>query len=205
MDIFSSLLQADKNLFRLINSDLAVSWLDGFMMLIRNQYTWIPLYAFLAFWFYKKGKEFFFLVLFLSLLCFGLTDFISSGILKPLIGRLRPCYETGLDVRSLIGCGGKYSMPSSHASNHFGLAMLWFSVVSYKFHKKWYWLWLWAFMIVYAQVYVGKHYPGDILLGMILGITIGFILSRLFRRLELYAENRKKKISSQPGKSPERS
>jgi undecaprenyl-diphosphatase len=205
MDIFSSLLQADKNLFKLINSDLSVPWLDGFMLLMRNSITWIPLYAFLLFWFYKKGKPFFFMVVFMSLLCVGLTDFISSGILKPLIGRLRPCYEPGLDVRLLLGCGGRYSMPSSHSTNHFGQAMFWFSVVSYKFNKKWYWVWPWAIIICYAQVYVGKHYPGDILLGMILGITIGFISSRLFRRLELYVENRKKRLSSQPEKSPERS
>jgi undecaprenyl-diphosphatase len=137
----------------------------------------------------------------MSLLCVGLTDFISSGILKPFIGRIRPCYEAALDVRSLLGCGGKYSMPSSHSANHFGQAMFWFSVVSYKFNKKWYWVWLWAFIICYAQVYVGKHYPGDILLGMILGITIGFISTRLFRWVESYAENRKKRLSSQPGKS----
>lgn len=201
MDIFSSLQHADEYLFKLINGRLSVPWLDGFMLLMRNPITWIPLYVLLLFWFYKKGNPFFFMMLFLSLACFGLTDFISSGILKPLIGRIRPCYEAGLNVHVLLGCGGKYSMPSSHASNHFGQAMFWFSVVSYKFNKKWYWVWAWAGIICYAQVYVGKHYPGDILAGMVLGLLIGFIFSRLFRRLERYVENRKKDLSLRKDKS----
>ena len=204
MDIFSSLQHADEYLFKLINGRLSVPWLDGFMLLMRNPLTWIPVYVMLAYWFYKKGYQFFFLVLFMSLLCFGLTDFISSGILKPLIGRTRPCYETGLDVHALLGCGGKYGMPSSHASNHFGLAILWFSIVSYKFNKKWYWVWAWAFIVCYAQVYVGKHYPGDVFVGMVLGLIIGFISSRLFRSLERYVENRKKNISLRTDKSIEK-
>ncbi len=64
-------------------------------------------------------------------------------------------------------------MPSSHASNHFGLAAFWFYVIKETLNRKWYWLWAWAFIIGYSQIYVGVHYPGDILTGALLGIGIG--------------------------------
>ena len=72
-------------------------------------------------------------------------------------------------------------MPSSHASNHFGLAAFWFSVVKQTVDRKWYWLWFWAFIIGYSQIYVGVHYPGDILAGALLGIAMGSLSSYLFR------------------------
>lgn len=64
-------------------------------------------------------------------------------------------------------------MPSSHASNHFGLATFWFLVVKKTLNRKLYWLWLWAFIIGYSQIYVGVHYPGDIAAGALLGTGIG--------------------------------
>jgi membrane-associated phospholipid phosphatase len=194
MDISSFLQGADENLLKFINRDLSAPWLDGIMLLLRNQFTWIPLYAVLLFWFYKNNRKHFLLIVLMSLVTFALTDFISSGILKPLIARPRPCYA-GLDIRVLVGCGGSYGMPSSHASNHFGLAMLWFSIVSATFKRKWYWLWLWAFMICYAQVYVGKHYPGDIVLGCILGCAVGLATSGIYQSLLYYSIKRENRFS----------
>lgn len=72
-------------------------------------------------------------------------------------------------------------MPSSHASNHFGLATFWFFVIKETLNRKWYWLWLWAFIIGYSQIYVGVHYPGDIVTGALLGIGIGSFTCYLFR------------------------
>ncbi len=116
---------ADKTLFRVINSELAFSWLDESMLLLRDPLTWVPLYIFLLVWSYRKMQPFFWWFFLFSLLTFALTDITSGVLLKPWLSRLRPCYDPGLHtgIRSLTGCGGRYSLPSSHAANHFGLAV----------------------------------------------------------------------------------
>lgn len=172
----------DKQLFVLINSQFSAPWLDPVMMLLREPLTWVPLYIFMLIWSYKKMPGQFWWFVGLSVATFAITDFSSASLLKPLAERVRPCYDESLSglVRSLVGCGGKYSMPSSHAANHFGLAMFWFCAIKQVTGKKWHWLWLWAFMIGYAQVYVGKHFPGDIIAGAVLGILTGWVTFRLF-------------------------
>ena len=164
MKLLEWLEKVDKNFFRVINSDGAVPALDGIITQLRNPYTWIPLYLFIIFWLFRYHRQYAWQILLLSLLCFGITDLVSAKILKPMIGRLRPCYDQELAaiIRNLIPCGGKNSMPSTHASNHFGLATFWFFSVRLISGRKWYWLFFWALLIGYAQVYVGKHYPFDI-------------------------------------------
>ena len=71
-------------------------------------------------------------------------------------------------------------MPSSHATNHFALATFWFLAIQKLKGKKWYWLWFWAALVAYAQIYVGKHYPFDVLAGTALGILIGLGTGKLF-------------------------
>lgn len=173
--------QLDKLLFALINNRLCATWLDPVMLLLREPLTWVPLYVLLLVWSFKKMPAQCWWFLVLSVITFAITDF-SSSLFKPLVERLRPCYDESLagTVRSLVGCGGKYSMPSSHAANHFGLAMFWFSFIKQVTGQRWRWLWIWAFMIGYAQVYVGKHFPGDILIGAGLGVFAGWITFRVF-------------------------
>lgn len=195
MDFFSFVQEADNYLYRLINGQWAATWLDGFMKLVRNPFTWAPLYLFLLIWFFKRKREHFPLILLLSILCFALTDFTSAKLLKPYLARLRPCYETGLGWRSVVGCGGQYGLPSSHASNHFGLATFWFMVVKGLLRKKWYWVWAWAAMIGYAQVYVGVHYPSDILAGAALGMVMGTICTGIFYFID-FSFIRKKKMAT---------
>jgi undecaprenyl-diphosphatase len=81
-----------------------------------------------------------------------------------------------------VDCGGYYSFPSSHAANHFGLATFWFWSVWMMTGKKWTWLWYWALAIGYAQIYVGKHYPADILAGALLGWIVGLINAKIFEK-----------------------
>jgi len=84
----------------------------------------------------------------------------------------------------LAGCGGGYSFPSSHASNHFALASLLAPSWARGASSRWRWaLFLWAASIAYGQVYVGMHYPVDVLFGALLGTAIGWGASRLYCRL----------------------
>ena len=182
MNVKSWLQAADFQFFYLINKKFSVSWLDDAMLLIRQAFTWIPLYFFFILFFYANCRRFLLPIIALSLVTFAFTDFTSASILKPLIGRLRPCHDLSLhfSINNIAGCGGVFSMPSSHASNHFGLATFWFFVVKETLDRKWYWLWLWAFIIGYSQIYVGVHYPGDIITGALLGTGIGSFTFYIF-------------------------
>lgn len=178
-----TLLQLDRELFTFINARASSSSIDWLFKLLRHAYTWIPLYAFVIYYLLRHHKKYAWQFIVMSLVVFAVTDHISAAVLKPMFQRLRPCHEPLLRdvVRDLVGCGGQYGMPSTHASNHFGLAAFWYFSITWMSKRNWWWLWLWAFTICYAQVYVGKHYPGDVLVGAIFGTSIGILLALLFR------------------------
>lgn len=183
LNIVETLSGLDRKLFILVQS-LSSPAADSLMIVLRNALTWIPLYAVILFWLLAYHRKFAWQFILLTLVVFAITDYTSASILKPLFLRLRPCAEPALQnvVRDLVGCGGQYGMPSSHASNHFGLAAFWFFTIKWMSGRNWLWLWLWALLVCYAQVYVGKHYPGDILAGALLGTTVGYLFALLFRR-----------------------
>ncbi|HSU49537.1 MAG TPA: phosphatase PAP2 family protein [Segetibacter sp.] len=184
MTIAGSLKEADQALFYLINKRLSVPSLDAVMLLLRNQYTWIPVYLFFLLFFFFNCKKYLLPIIALTLVTFAITDFTSASLIKPFIGRLRPCQDPTLPfaINNIAGCGGIFGMPSSHAANHFGLASFWFMVIKKTVNQKWFWLWAWAFIICYAQVYVGVHYPGDVLVGALLGTATGYFFSLVFVR-----------------------
>jgi membrane-associated phospholipid phosphatase len=184
MNIAGSVKDADKALFYLINKELSFPELDAIMLLLRNQYTWIPLYLFFLLFFYFNCRKYLLPIVALSLVTFAITDFTSASLIKPFIGRLRPCQDPTLSftINNLAGCGGIFGMPSSHAANHFGLATFWFMVIKNTVDQKWFWLFVWAFLICYAQVYVGVHFPGDVIVGALLGTVVGYLTSAVFRK-----------------------
>lgn len=182
MNVAQWLLQADKTLFYLINKELSSPELDNFMLLVRQPFAWIPLYFFFLLFFSANCRRHLLPIVALSLLTFSISDFTSASILKPLIGRLRPCHDPTMmfSINNISGCGGLFSMPSSHASNHFGLAGFWFLIIKRILNQNWYWLWLWAFLVGFSQIYVGVHFPGDIIAGALLGIAVAYFTSYLF-------------------------
>jgi undecaprenyl-diphosphatase len=180
----NQLLQLDQELFLLINRGLAHPLLDALLPATRNMWLWAPLYLFFIAWlsinFGKKG----WIVVGLVLLTFACTDMISSSFIKPLVDRLRPCNDPDLAeyVRLLVKCGGGKSFTSSHATNHFGLAMFLGVVLKPFFKPALFLLLLWAGTISLAQVYVGVHYPLDVIAGALLGSSIGFLISIFYKR-----------------------
>ena len=175
----------DKVLFMLIHNDSDHDILDKVIPYLRNAATWIPLYLFMLIFAVKTAKEKVWQFVLLTLLTFACTDIISASLLKPLFSRIRPCYDAELSgmIRNIINCGGMYSLPSSHATNHFGLAFFWYKAIFIMTGKRWGWLWVWAAIVGYAQVYVGKHYPMDIVAGAILGCLIASVMAGLFEKL----------------------
>lgn len=175
----------DYYFFTRINSQWVSPFLDNIFIAIRNKYFWAPLYIFLVFFllsnFRKKG---FYLILFLILTVL-ISDQLSSTVIKPLVHRLRPCNDMFLvhQIRVLIGCSSSFSFPSSHATNHFAVALFLINILSRKY------IWFiplalsWAFAISYAQVYVGLHFPFDILCGAVLGALIGYYTGEFSKRI----------------------
>lgn len=179
--MLEQLIQFDQYLFFAVNKGLANPFFDWLMPALRNRFFWVPLYLFLAVFFVRNyGKQGWMLLIFLGL-SFGLTDYFASSIVKPAFERLRPCNDPDIkdEVRSLIACGSGFSFPSSHASNHFALAIFLISIFYHKWKPIMPLALFWAFSISFAQMYVGVHYPGDILFGAILGSMIGYSLSAI--------------------------
>ena len=182
--MLESMVELDRALFMLINVKLANPVTDFVMPLVTSDFLLRSCYAaamVLLLW--KGDARLRWLVLF-SAVALTVSDQVSAGLLKPWIGRLRPCHLLE-NINLLTSCGGGNSMPSSHAANAFGQAVLFgylYRVV------RWPLIGL-AVLVALSRVFVGVHYPGDILAGALLGVLGGLLLAWLFRRFVLsYAE-----------------
>jgi len=183
MSILQQILQWDRELFNKVNSDWSNSFFDAILPYIRNAMVWAPLYLFFIVFtiinFKRSGS---FWVLF-GVLAVATSDIISSWAIKELVFRVRPCHDEALagHIHILVNyCPMSSSFTSSHAANHFTLAT--FIFFTFRNHlNKWLWLvFLWAFIVAYAQVYVGVHYPGDIICGAFIGYFIGYTWAKTF-------------------------
>jgi len=177
LDIWPSLEKADQALFELINGQWTIPFFDVFMPWMRTSEHWFLFYlALVGYTFYRWGWKAWKWLLTLAI-TISLTDQVSSFIFKPFIHRLRPCADPAMltQVKLLIGaCPTSFSFTSSHAANHFSLAMFVFMSLQPLFKKYTYLFFVWAGIISYAQIYVGVHYPLDILAGTLVGLIMGY-------------------------------
>jgi undecaprenyl-diphosphatase len=169
----------DQQVFLFLNS-LNSPFCDQLMHVISGKLTWVPLYlAILITLGYKYKRKFLIILIFIALAA-TLTD-QSSVLIKNIVHRLRPCHEPALEglVHLVNGeCGGMFSFVSSHAANSFDVALLsllfirrrWFSVS----------IVVWAIIVGYSRIYLGVHYPGDVLCGSLVGAGIGWIFYNLY-------------------------
>ena len=184
LNIWHQLEKWDRNIYIKINSDWSNPVFDAIMPFFRNPYYWAPLYLFLLVFmtlnFKKRGWWWA-----LFFLCtFALADMISSRLIKETVERARPCNDASMldHVRLIVDCGSGFSFTSTHATNHFGLATFLFITLR-RVIPKWAWIgYTWALIVVYAQVYVGVHYPFDVVGGAIVGVIIGIITGNFFMR-----------------------
>lgn len=190
--MLEQLIQLDQQLFEFLNG-AGVSFWDQFMIALSSFWIWVPIVGMISFIFLQPYKKTGVVALIFLIITIALTDIISAQIIKEVVHRLRPCYEPNmLDKVRLVAdsCGGKFGFVSSHASNAFGIAT--FSILAIR--RKWfvYFIIIWALIVSYSRIYLGVHYPGDILGGMFLGFSIGYITFYLYSKtLKVIHKNEK--------------
>lgn len=170
--MLDTLLKWDTQLFLFLNGLHSPFW-DPIMVFASGKLTWLPLYLLLIYFIARKHRWTTIWWLVAITLVIVATDQISVGLFKNVFQRLRPCHTPELqDLIHLVGrCGGQFGFVSSHAANTFGVAVF----LSLLFSKKWvtYSLLIWAAFVSYSRIYLGVHFPGDVLCGAILGAGIG--------------------------------
>lgn len=173
--MIEALRHIDKLLFHFINSDIANPVLDFLCPWLREKLVWIPLYLLIALLLYKKhGNKILWLGA-LAVVTIILSD-QTSGLFKHFVHRLRPCNNPELadTIHRVVECGVGFSFVSAHAANHFALATFFSFLFGWK--RNWVvFLYIWASVIALSQVYVGVHYPVDVLAGALVGIIAGLI------------------------------
>ena len=183
VSLWQRLDEWDKWLFLKLNSQWTNPFFDTVFPYFRDAYFWAPLYLLiLVFIAVNYGKTGFWWSL-VFICTVALTDMIGAKVFKEGIQRLRPCGDPFFSdqVRLLLKhCSNSYSFVSNHAANHFGLATFIFITFRGVFKNWTYLAFLWALMIAYAQVYVGVHYPLDVVGGALLVMLVGILTGIFF-------------------------
>jgi len=178
--LLNYLKDIDSRLLLAINS-MHSDLIDSLMIVLSEKTSWIPFYGLILVLIIIKYKWRSWLVLTCIALLITASDQLTSGFMKPYFERLRPCHEETL-VKLLylpIGCGGAYGFVSSHAANSFAAAtFLW--LLLHRHFRAVVLLFPWAFMICYSRIYLGAHYPGDVIGGMIIGSCLGYLFFRIY-------------------------
>ena len=184
MTFFQQLLHLDYQLTFLLNRKMVHPFLDDLFLFLRESIFHVPLYVFIIIYSFRVfGKKAIWWVLgAISLI--ALCDLLSSHVIKAYFNRPRPCRDPFMagQIRFLARyCGANGSFTSSHAVNHFAFAT--YVASTMRGISKWFnLLFVWAFAIAYAQVYVGVHYPSDVLAGAFLGIVFGLMGAQISRQ-----------------------
>lgn len=181
--VISNLVEIDTQVFLFLNS-LHADWLDDAVKLYSGRAMWIPFYCFLAYMIYRyKGLKTAILAVLLAGAAVGLADFVCASMIRPFVGRLRPsCVDNPIsDMVHLVRGyrSGRYSFPSCHAANTAALA----AFISMVIRRRAVTLWLsaWVVTICYSRIYLGVHYPLDLIVGAMMGWLVAWLMfSRVY-------------------------
>lgn len=184
LDISQWLVEGDSSILLAVNG-MHSSYFDTFMWLCSRKFEWIPFYLSIL---YVLFRNFSWRVVLYSLVAMGvillLTDAVSSHFIRPVVARLRPSNLEN-PISEMIHIvdnhrGGRYGFPSSHASNSWGLVF--FVGLLLRRRELTTFLACWALLLCYSRLYLGVHYPGDLLAGMLLGAVVASLVYYVFWR-----------------------
>lgn len=189
--IAESIIKADQQLFLFLNNLGSAQW-DFFWMEITKGKNWIPLFIvwiFLLFknYHWKKALQYFLLIGVMA----GFSDQLCN-VIKNTVQRPRPCWQEGvMEYARILECTHSFSYLSAHATTSVAVV----TYLVFLFRKKYNWIWVfyvWPLLFAYSRIYIGKHYPLDIVSGAILGFGIAV----MFRKITDLIENRNNKKSA---------
>jgi undecaprenyl-diphosphatase len=179
------MLNIDTELFLFLNG-LHADWLDPIMIFISGKLSWTPFYLVLLYLIIKNYKKQSILIIIGIILLIICSDQISSSVFKPLFERPRPCHNEA--IKDLVylpsgHCGGAYGFISSHACNVFALAVFITHILKRYYPKIGWVMFIWAAMVAYSRIYMGVHYPGDVLVGAAVGAVIGWGFVKVYKSI----------------------
>lgn len=190
MNMLDWLELLDVQLFLWVNQN-NTPWLDVFFWFVSNKYVWIPLYVFFAWLLVKKYPRHGWIMIVVGVLLVAVTDLTSVHLFKNVFQRYRPCHNLNLKEQVHLfnnKCGGLYGFVSSHATNSTGFAVyvfLWLHKKTKRRRFLFAGLMLYVILIGYSRIYLGLHYPSDVVVGMLAGgfmaVLFYFLLSKMIK------------------------
>lgn len=181
--MLETLINWDKELVLAINGAHA-PWLDSIMIAFSVDWSFVVYLPVLYILYKHSNLKNVGLITLGTLVTFTLTETTATRLFKNNFERLRPCHNPDLEALLHLpkGCGGQFGFVSSHAANHFGLAMFFALVVHRYYPKAFPWFMVFPLIVIYSRVYLGKHYPSDVICGGIIGALLAYLVYRVINK-----------------------